>query len=185
MRRQFQCLALLLFGLPFGGCATAISDAEPSKDVACVQRAPVSLRQAVETAEQQGGRAVDAHFRQDEELGCLTNKPSYYEVTLFSAGKLRTVNVDAYTNIVEARAPDETSVWKRVSKSLDRLFERPASAPGAAPLVPVTLPEAVARVEAPGTKIVAAQLDQKGDQFGYTVKLVEQGKLKFAWVDAG
>ena len=185
MRLHVRCLASFLFALPLGGCATAISDAEPIKAVQCVQRAPVSLKQAVETAEQQGGRAVDAHFRQDEELGCLTNKPSYYEVTLLSGGKLRTVNVDARTNAVEARAPDETSVWKRISKTLDRLFERPATAPGAAPVVPVTLPEAVARVEAPGTKIVAAQLDQKGDRLGYTVKLVEQGKLKFAWVDAG
>jgi hypothetical protein len=105
-------------------------------------------------------------------------------VTLLSAGKLRTVNIDAHTN-TETRAPDETSVWKRISKGLDRLFERPANAPGAAPLVPVTLPEAVAQVETPGANVLAAQLDQKGDRLGYTVKLVEQGKLKFAWVDAG
>jgi hypothetical protein len=175
----------LLFALPLGACAAVISDAEPSKDVACVQKAPVSLKQAVEKAEQQGGRAVDAHFRQDEELGCLTNKPSYYEVTLLSGGKLRTVNVDAQTNTVDASAPDETSVWKRISKNLDRLFERPATAPGAAPFVPVTLSEAVAQVETPGTKVLAAQLDQKGERFGYTVKLVEEGRLKFAWVDAG
>ena len=185
MRHGARFPALLLFGLPLAGCATALSDAEPIKAVECVQRAPVSLKQAVQTAEQQGGRAVDAHFRQDEELGCLTGKRSYYEVTLLSAGKLRTVDVDAQSNSVATGAPGDTSIWKRISKSLDRLFERPATASGAAPLAPVTLPEAVARFEAPGTKVVAAQLDQKGDHFGYTVKLVEQGKLKFAWVDAG
>jgi uncharacterized membrane protein YkoI len=185
MRRGHAYLFLLFAALPLGGCATAFSDAEPIKDVECVQQAPVSLRQAVETAERQGGRAVDAHFRQDEELGCLTNKPSYFDVTLLTDGKLRTVSVDAHSNVVEPGAPGDAPIWKRISRSLDRLFERGASAPEAAARVPVTLPEAVATVEGPRTKIVAAQLDEKGDRFGYSVKLVEGGKLKFAWVDAG
>ena len=68
-----------------------------------MQRAQVSLRDAVQTAEKQGGRAVDAHFRQDEELGCLTDKPSYYEVTLLSRGALRTVDVDARSNQAQLR----------------------------------------------------------------------------------
>jgi hypothetical protein len=58
-------------------------------------------------------------------------------------------------------------------------------APNAAPLVPVTLQEAVAMVEGPQTKVIAAQLDQKNSRFGYSVKLVEDGKLRSAWVDAG
>jgi uncharacterized membrane protein YkoI len=145
----------------------------------------VSLKQAVETAEKRGGRAVDAHFRQDEELGCLTNKPSYFDVTLLSDGKLNTVKVDAHTNRVEPVEPGDASVWKRISRSLDRLFESGPSAPNAAPLVPVTLQEAVAMVEGPQTKVIAAQLDQKNSRFGYSVKLVEDGKLRSTWVDAG
>src|SRR5258708_18920668 len=117
----------VLAGLPLlGGCATALSEAEPSKDVFCVQRAPVSLKDALETAEKQGGRAVDAHFRQDEELGCLTNKPSYYEVTLLSRGALKTVDVDAGSNVAQTRAREDGSILKRISKFLDRLVERDA-----------------------------------------------------------
>src|SRR5258708_37235580 len=113
----------VLAGLPLlGGCATALSEAEPSKDVFCVQRAPVSLKDALETAEKQGGRAVDAHFRQDEELGCLTNKPSHYEVTLLSGGALTTVDVDAGSNQAQSRPRDE-SILKRESNFLDRLVE--------------------------------------------------------------
>jgi hypothetical protein len=185
MRRNFA--RLLFSGLipALAGCATPLSEAEPIKDVECVQRAPVSLKQAVETAEEQGGRAVDAHFRQDEELGCLTNKPSYFEITLLSNGKLKTINVDAHANLVAPLAPEHASAWKRISRSLDRLFERGPSSPGVAPLVPVTLSDAIATVEGPRTKVLAAQLDQKNNRFGYSVKLVEDGKLKSAWVDAG
>src|SRR6266852_6106359 len=115
----------VLAGLPLlGGCATALSEAEPLKDVFCVQRAPVSLKDAVETAEKQsGGRAVDAHFRQDEELGCLTNKPSYYEVTLLSRGALRTVDVDARSNQAQLRPREDPSLLKRLSKFLDTLVQ--------------------------------------------------------------
>src|ERR1700704_3995055 len=106
MRKRAVGLRIfVLAAIPLlGGCATSLADAEPSKDVFCVQRAPVSLRDAVETAEKRGGgRAVDAHFRQDEEFGCLTNKPSYYEVTLLWRGALETVDVDARSNRAESR----------------------------------------------------------------------------------
>src|SRR5258708_23852672 len=123
----------VLAGLPLlGGCATALSEAEPSKDVFCVQRAPVSLKDALETAEKQGGRAVDAHFRQDEELGCLSNKPSHYEVTLLSGGALKTVDVDARSNQAQSRPREDESILRRVSKFLDRFAERTATDPSVA-----------------------------------------------------
>src|SRR5882672_11682029 len=117
-RRHFGFTTLVLAAIPLLGCATALSEAEPLKDVFCVQRAPVSLRDAVETAEREGGRAIDAHFRQDEELGCLTNKPSHYEVTLLSRGELKTIDVDAQSNQAQNRPRDE-SILKRVSNFLD------------------------------------------------------------------
>src|SRR5258708_32056471 len=134
----------VLAGLPLlGGCATALADAEPSKDVFCVKRAPVSLKDAVETAEKQGGRAVDAHFRQDEELGCLTNKPSHYEVTLLSGGALRTVDVDAHSNQTQNRAREDESLLKRISKLLHRLVYPSPPGPGVAPPCRRCLPVAI------------------------------------------
>ena len=168
-----------------GGCATVLSDTEPSKDVFCVQRAQVSLKDAVETAEKQGGRAVDAHFRQDEELGCLTNKPSYYEVTLLSRGALKTVDVDARSNQAHSRPRDDESLLKRISKFLDKLVEPAPLDPSVAPRVRLSLPAAIDRAEEPNAKAVAAQLEQKDGMLGYTIKLVENGKLKLAWVAAG
>jgi uncharacterized membrane protein YkoI len=168
-----------------GGCATALSEAEPAKDVFCVQRAQVSLKDAVETAEKQGGRAVDAHFRQDEELGCLTNKPSYYEVTLLSRGALKTVDVDARSNMAETRALKDQSILKRISRFLDRLVERDDPNTRLAPRVRLSMGAAIDRAEEPNAKVVAAELEQKDGALGYTVKLVENGRLRLAWIAAG
>ncbi len=186
LRRDVGWRTLSFAAIPLlVGCATALSDAEPSKDVFCVQRAKVSLKDAVETAEKQGGRAVDAHFRQDEELGCLSNKPSYYEVTLLSGGVLKTVDVDARSNQAQSRSSEDESILKRISKFLDRLVEPAPPDANIAPHVRLSLPAAIARAEEPNAKAVAAELEQKDGVVGYTVKLVENGRLKLAWVAAG
>jgi uncharacterized membrane protein YkoI len=171
--------------LLLGGCATPLSEAEPLKDVFCVQRAQVSLKDAVGTAEKQGGRAVDAHFRQDEELGCLTNKPSYYEVTLLSRGALKTVDVDARSNVAQTRAREDGSILKRISKFLDRLVERDAPDTSLAPRIRLSMQGAIDKAEEPNAKVVAAELEEKDGAIGYTVKLVENGRLKLAWIAAG
>src|SRR5258706_4195229 len=183
-RRYVGFTALVLAAIPLLGCATALSDAEPLKDVFCVQRARLSLKEAVETAEREGGRAVDAHFRQDEELGCLTNRPSHYEVTLLSRGELKTVDVDAGSNQAQSRPRDE-SILKRVSNFLDRLVESAPPDANAAQRVRLSMQAAIDRAEEPNAKVVAAQLEQKDGAFGYTVKLVENGRLKLTWVAAG
>jgi len=185
-KRAVGLRIFVLAAIPLlGACATALSDAEPSKDVFCVQRAPVSLKDAVETAEKQGGRAVDAHFRQDEELGCLTNKPSHYEVTLLSGGALKTVEVDAHSNQAQNRPREDESLLKRISKLLDRLVEPAPPDRVVAPRVRLGLPAAIEKAEEPNAKAVAAELEQKDGMLGYTVKLVENGRLRLAWVAAG
>jgi uncharacterized membrane protein YkoI len=184
MQRPVAGSSILIFAAIslLGGCATAL----PSKDVFCVQRASVSLKDAVETAEKQGGgRAVDAHFRQDEELGCLTNKPSYYEVTLLSRGALETVDVDARSSQAQMRLRRDESLLKRISKLLDRLVEPAAPDARVAPRVRLSLPAAIEKAEEPNAKAVAAELEQKGGMLGYEVELVENGRLKRAWVAAG
>src|SRR5258705_1264131 len=184
-RRDVGFRTLILGAIPLvSGCATALSEAEPLKDVFCVQRARVSLKEAVDTAEKQGGRAVDAHFRQDEELGCLTNKPSHYEVTLLSRGELKTVDVDAGSNEAQRRPRDE-SILNRVSNFLDELLESAPANPNVAQRVRLSMQAAIDRAEEPNAKVVAAQLEQKDGAFGYTVKLVENGRMKLTWVAAG
>ena len=184
-RRDVGFRTLILGAIPLvSGCATALSEAEPLKDVFCVQRANVSLKDAVQTAEKGGGRAIDAHFRQDEELGCLTNKPSHYEVTLLSRGELKTIDVDAQSNQAQNR-PRNESILKRVSNFLDELVEAPSPDPNVARHVRLSMEAAIDRAEEPNAKVLAAQLEQKDGAFGYTVKLVENGRLRLAWVAAG
>jgi uncharacterized membrane protein YkoI len=153
--------------------------------VFCVQRARVSLKDAVQSAEKQGGRAVDAHFRQDEELGCLSNKPGYYEVTLLSGGALKTVDVDARSSQADSRPREDESLLKSISKFLDRFAERAAADPSAASRVRLSMQAAIDRAAEPNAKVVAAQLEQRDGTLGYEVKLVENGRVKLAWVAAG
>jgi uncharacterized membrane protein YkoI len=47
------------------------------------------------------------------------------------------------------------------------------------------LPAAIEKAEEPNAKAVAAELEQKGGMLGYEVELVENGRLKRAWVAAG
>ena len=74
---------------------------------------------------------------------------------------------------------------KRLSKFLDTLVEAAPLDPSVAPRIRLSLPAAIDRAEEPNAKAVAAQLEQKDGVLGYTIKLVEDGKLKLAWVAAG
>jgi hypothetical protein len=56
-------------------------------------RAP--LREAVAIAESGGGKALDADYREDEEMGCLRNDAGTYDITLVTAGKIGVVSVGA------------------------------------------------------------------------------------------
>ena len=184
MRRSYPIPALLAAMLLTSGCATLLAEAEPAKDVVCFQSAKVSLTDAILTAERQGGRAVAARYRQDEELGCLVNKPGEYDVTLLDRGALRTVAVDAKTRAIGSAEPRGT-VFERTSRFLDRLFEHDSGKSARlAPEVTPGLLESIAIAERSGGKAIKAHIDDKGGRLGYSVKLVNQGKTRTAWVDS-
>ncbi len=165
-------------------CATMLADAEPAKDVVCLQSAKLSLIDAIATAERQlGGHAVAGRYRQDEELGCLVNKPGEYDVTLRSNGQLRRVAVNARTS--EIGSPEKGgTILERTSRVLDRAFEADPKAhiPVESRVTP-NLIEAIALAERSGGKAQKAHLEDRGGRLGFYVKLVEDGKTHVAWVD--
>jgi hypothetical protein len=165
------------------GCAEALTRVEPFREVTCSQFAIVSLKDAVETAEKRGGTAVDSHFHQSEELGCLVGQPAYYEVTLLSEGKLSFVSVHARSNeIVSYRS--QRTIRERIGQFFGTILEHdPETKASLFRSVSVSLPDAIAIAERSGGKAIKAHVARKGAKVGYTVKLVEHSKLRVAWVD--
>jgi hypothetical protein len=102
-RSSVLLIAVALLGL--AGCAEHLGAFEPLREVACFQAARVSLREAIATAEGGNGRAIDADYRQDEELGCLQNDPGAYDITLLAGNRIEVVSVDARTRQVGPREP--------------------------------------------------------------------------------
>ena len=183
--KRIRLLPLLAAMLLTSGCATTLSEAEPAKDVVCFQSAKISLTDAILAAEHTGGRAVAARYKQDEELGCLVNKPGEYDVTLLDRGALRTVAVDPRTSAVGAPKEGKT-VLERTSHFLDRLFEHDPVESAA--LVPAAMPglvESIAFAERSGGKAIKAHVDGREGKLGIVVKLVEDGKTRTTWVDSG
>jgi hypothetical protein len=165
------------------GCAETLPQLEPFREVTCLQFAKVSLKDAVETAEARGGTAVDAHFHQSEELGCVVGQPAYYEVTLLSEGKLSFASVNARSNEIEAYRSERT-IRERIGQFFGTSFELDAEATASlSRSVSVSLPDAIAIAERDGGKAMKAQIATKNARVGYTVKLVNRSKLRVAWVD--
>ena len=170
-------LALAL--LAVYGCAVSPIEIEPYREVSCFEGAGISLKTAVEAAEKSGGKAIDADYIQDKEMGCVVGQPGYYEVTLLSQGKLNLVSVEARSGRVEPRVAAATS-----GDLVETLFESPTAAKArVVPKVTITLSEAIAIAEKGGGKAMEASIDMNGDRPGYAIKLVDKGKLHMAWVD--
>jgi hypothetical protein len=89
--------------LGVAGCAGHLGEFEPFRKVACFEAARVSLNDAIAVAEEQGGNAIDADYRQDEEMGCLQNNPGVYDITLLVSGRITVVSVDARSRQVGPR----------------------------------------------------------------------------------
>jgi uncharacterized membrane protein YkoI len=184
--RASPLLLSVALTLSAGGCAATLSEAEPAKDVVCFEKAKVSLSDAIRAAERATqGHAVAARYRQDEELGCLVNKPGVYDVTLLDAGGAQTVAVNA-RNAAIGSAAAKGSIWHRASRFLDRLFERDSQESAAlASAASPNLLASIAAAERAGGKAMAVYVDEKDARLGYAVTLVEDGKARTAWVDSG
>ena len=185
MRRIFIVAMLTASLLGTGGCAIDPREIEPYREVSCFEAAKVSLRDAVEAAETEGGKAIDAAYRQVEEMGCLQSDAGYYDVTVLISGKLSLVSVDAASEQIQPRLQQSTG-RQLGGQFLERLFEGSSTARvPVAEKIKIHLHDAIDTAEETGGKAMEARAEMKDGKPGYMVKLVERGKLRMAWVDGG
>jgi hypothetical protein len=169
--------------LGLGACANFLAEWEPARETVCVQTARYSLLDAVAAAERQGGRAIDAHYHQSDELGCLTNRPGRYEVTLLTAGRLESVAVDARTGETSLLDGSRRSL-ENFGRAIGSLFAAsPSERARLAPAVRIGLPDAVALAGQASGKVLKVALDGTHSRPGYSVTLVERGRTRTIWVD--
>ena len=177
-------LALLMVSAVFlSSCAYDLAEIEPYREVACFGQAKVSLRDAVETAETEGGRAIDGSYRQVREMGCLERDAGYYDVTVLIGAKLSMVSVDAATQQIQPRK--EQGFGRELGgQFFERLFEgSPEEHAKAAAQMKVHVHQAIDKAEKDGGKAMEVRAEEKSGRPGYTLKLVDHGKLRIAWVD--
>src|SRR6266566_2357982 len=183
-RFPFVCALAAPALIGISGCALNPMEIEPYREVSCFQAAKVSLKDAVEAAERNGGNAIEADYIQDKEMGCVSGEQGYYEVTLLSGRALTIVSVDARSKLVGAPVDEATTRGLFSGDILEKLTElSPTERASVVPKVSITLLEAIAIAEKGGGKAMEADIDMNGAKPGYTIKLVEKGKLHMTWVD--
>src|ERR1051326_7538633 len=161
-----------------GGCALNPTEIEPYREVSCFAAAKVSLRDAVEAAEVEGGKAIDAAYRQVREMGCLERDAGYYDVTVLLGGNLSKVSIDAASEQIQPRL--EQGFMREVTgQFFERLFEGSSEhrIPDAQQLN-MHLHDAIDAAEKSGGKAMEARVEAKDGRAGYTVKLVDHGRLR-------
>lgn len=154
---------------------------EPFREVSCFEAAKVSLTDAVAAAEAGGGTALDADYRQDEEMGCLQNDPGAYDVTILAGGRISAVSIDARSGQVGPR--QEQGVMNALFGGGGQ-FE--GSAADMARMVPGfsrNISEGIEVAERGGGKAMSAWIEAKDGKPGYTVKVVANGRVRVLWVD--
>ncbi len=155
---------------------------EPLREVECLERARISLEEAIAIAQQNGGTVVDADYRQDEELGCLRGKAGAYDITVADGPKITTVSIDAASG-----KPDN----RELAEVMSTLFEEglhfegsPSDMARIAPALSISMSEAVERAKSHGGMALSAWIDRNGQTIGYAVKIVQQGRVHTIWIDA-
>jgi hypothetical protein len=174
------CAVTLLLGV--AGCAHP-GIFEPYREVSCFQAARVSLKSAIESAEAAGGKAIDANYRQDEEMGCLGNEPGFYDITLLQGGRFSVVSVDARSRVTGPRVQE--SVMDMMFGGGSRFEGSPADGARLVPMLSLDMTHAIDAAEKEGGKAMAIWVDAKNNKPGYTVKLVEKGRVHETWVAGG
>lgn len=179
----FQPVApiLLFAAVSVVGCEH-VGEFEPFREVACFEAAKISLREAIAAAEAEGGRTLDADYRQDEEMGCLRGNAGVYDVTLYAGGKISVVSVDAGSGRVGPR--EEASVMNALLAG-GRFEGSPADMVRTIPKLSVPIDRAIDIAEQQGGKAMVMWIEETNGRPGYTVKLVEGGRVRVTWVDAG
>jgi hypothetical protein len=181
MRSTVTCGIFFLLA----ACATSQNHIEPFRDVACFQRAQVSLAQAIHAAEQSEGKTViDAEYNCAAELDCVRGNPGQYRITFFADGRLSRIGICPATGVVQA--PVEKGAIRRML-DLDFVFDWPESEMlRAGPTVaraPVTMQAAIAAAEIAGGKAMAAHVKMDSDKARYVIELVDHSRVRIVTVD--
>jgi hypothetical protein len=154
---------------------------EPFREVECIERAKFSLKDAITAAEARGGIVLDSNFREDEELGCLTNNPGAYDITMLGGAQLFVVSVDANSGTVGPR--EQANVLTALFGGGPRFEGSPSDMARIAPVMETTISQAVEIAQRGGGKAMAAWVEAKNGRPGYTIKVVESGRVHVTWVD--
>jgi hypothetical protein len=179
--QAFRIVAIAgLFGL--AGCEH-MGVFEPFREVSCFQAAKVSLKDAIDAAEGQDARALDADYRQDEEMGCLNGIPGAYDVTLLSGNRIYTVSVDAGTRVQGPRLP--SGAMNALLGGGPHIEGSSADMARMLPTLQVRMSQAIDTAEEDGGKVMAAWIEAHNGKPGYTVKLVRQGRVRVGWIAGG
>jgi uncharacterized membrane protein YkoI len=179
--RSFPPL-LLVAGLGITGCEH-VGEFEPYREVACLEAARISLKQAIAAAEAaENGRVLDADYRQDEEMGCLRDNPGAYDVTLLAGGKISVVSVDARSGQVGPR--QEEGVMNALLAG-GRFEGSPADMARIVPRLSMTAVQAIDAAEQQGGSAMVTWIEERNGKPGYTVKLVQRGRVRVTWIEAG
>jgi len=170
--------AAVTAGMMLCGCSTTLAGFEPAREVVCFGSARIALADAVGAAEREGGRVIDAHYHQPDELGCLSGNPGSYEIVMVREGAVSGASVDARSGAVAMRKPSNYpgKIFAGDSQSQARSFLR----------IPLRLGDAIAAAERDGGKAMKAYAETRGGIPGYVVKLVKDGgKVRAAFVSGG
>ena len=180
MRGQALSIVLVVAAVGLAACEH-LGVFEPFREVSCLQRAKVSLKDAVAAAETGGGRTPDADYRQHEELGCLRNNPGVYDVTVFAGGMISVVSVDAASGHVGPQ--EQAGVMNAIFHEGEHFEGSPADMARMIPRLSLNTSQAIGVAEAQGGRAMSAWIEAKDGKPGYTVKVVEGGKVRVMWVD--
>lgn len=153
---------------------------EPFREVSCFEAAKVSLMEAINIARAGTGRVLDADYRQDEEMGCLQNEPGVYDITILLDGRISMVSVNAGTGAIGPR--EQASVMTAIIGSTPFPGSH-AEMVAFVPRLGINMPEAIEAAEKQGGKAMVAWIEARNGRAGYTVKLVQQGRVRETWID--
>jgi len=152
------------------GCSELPMTVAPVSRITCFDIVPVSLKDAVEVAESEGGKAIDAGFRALSEMACMDGHSGHYDVTVLTGQKLTLVRVDADTRQVGPITPLQSTTTLRARIS-------------AAERARVKLRDAVENAEAGGGKAREAHAGMNGGKPGYAITLTDRGSARSTWIE--
>ena len=153
---------------------------EPFREVECIQRARISITEAIAVAQADGGKVLEADYRQDDEMGCLRGNPGQYDITLLQDGRIAALSVDAESGRAGPRS--DQNVMNALLRAGNRFEGSPADMARMMPDMEIGMSQAIGTAQKDGGIALSAWIEAKDGEPGYTVKVVENGRVRVTWV---